>query len=168
MRKPLFYFFVPLVLASKIYQTLCFFWKRSWAYTFHTLCWFCTKLLDFGTPSKSRGVQKGAHFGISGTEKAPKATRWASKIWSFLVPFPPAAVLTPRPPQGVPRAALLMDVAHISTSLGYIFPHFFRFRTQGKNKSSKLKTLFKQQRSRAPQTEHQQHNALIVTLGPYL
>ena len=39
----------------------------------------------------------------------------------------------PRPPPRGPRAALFMDLAHISTSAGYLFPRFFRFRTQGKN-----------------------------------
>jgi hypothetical protein len=37
-----------------------------------------------------------------------------------------------------------MDFAHILTIFVYIFPNFFRFRTQGKTKSSKLKTLMKQ------------------------
>jgi len=47
----------------------------------------------------------------------------------------------PRPPPGVPRAALFMDLAHISTSLGYLFPHFFRFRTQGKNQSAEAENI---------------------------
>jgi hypothetical protein len=51
----------------------------------------------------------------------------------LLVPFPPAAVLTSLAPQGVPRASFSMDLAYILTSFGYFVPHFFRFRTQGKN-----------------------------------
>ena len=47
----------------------------------------------------------------------------------------------PRPAPGVPRATLLMDLAHISTSLGYLFPHFFRFRTQGKNQSVEAENI---------------------------
>ena len=38
----------------------------------------------------------------------------------------------PGPAPGVPRASFLMGMAHILTSVGYVFPSFFRFRTQGK------------------------------------
>ena len=70
-----------------------FFLETLQAIVFHTSCRFSKKLLDFGTTSKS----SGANFRMSGTEKAPKATQWASKIWSFWSP-PPGARLDP--PEG--------------------------------------------------------------------
>jgi hypothetical protein len=167
MRKPLFYLLVPLVLASKISQILKFFLETFLGIVFTYFVLILYEIAPFWDPFEIKWGPKGAHFGISGTEKAPKATRWASKIWSVLVPFPPAAALTsPASPRGPPGLIFNGCGSHFD-QLWIFSPNFFRFRTQGKNKSSKLKILFKQQRSRAPQTEHQQHNALIVTPGTH-
>ena len=106
MRKHLFYLFVHLVLASKIYQLFMFCLETFLVIVFSYFVLFLYEIAPFWDPSKSSGVQKGTHFCISGTEKAPKATRWALNICvflCFLVPFPPAAALiSPAPPRGPP------------------------------------------------------------------
>jgi hypothetical protein len=51
--------------------------------------------------------------------------------------------------------------------LDIFFPTSSAFERKEKAKAPKLKTLFKQQRIRAPQTEQQQRNALIGTPGPH-
>ena len=42
---------LPIIIAS-------FFWHRSWSPLFGNLCWFCSKTINVGTPSKSSGCQK--------------------------------------------------------------------------------------------------------------
>ena len=139
MRKPLFYLLVPLVLASKICQILMCFLETFLVIVFS---YFCVDFVfHFWTRSKSSGVQKGAHFGIVAPKRLQRRPGGRQKYVLLLVPFLPAAVLTPPPPPRGPRAALLMDLAHISTSLGYLFPHFFRFRTQGKNQSVEAENI---------------------------
>ena len=60
MRKPLFYHFRPLILASEIDQEIMFFHSRFLDLLFLIFFRFFSKTVDFGTPFEIRWGQKSA------------------------------------------------------------------------------------------------------------
>ena len=150
MRKPLFYLFVPLGLASKIYQMLVFFLETFLVIVFSYFVLILYEIAPFLDPFEIEWGPKGHQFWHHWHRKGSKGDPVGAKNKHLLVLFgslpagrhfdPP-----PRPPPGIPRAALFMDLAYISTSLGYFF--------------------LQQQRIRAPRTQQKQRNAPTIR-GP--
>ena len=105
-------------------------------HSFFILCIdFVRNCFIFGSVRNLVGSKRAPILALVAPKRLRRRPGGCKKYVFFWFPSRRPPSWPPRPPQGVPPASFLMDLAHILTSVGYFFPNFFRFRTQGKNQS---------------------------------